>query len=231
VFQRTVDGIDLLFHLAGINNQNFLMRDEQTGTYWQQITGLAVSGPLKGHTLTLIPADELTFGTWKAEQPNGTVLNDVPAFVKEYAAKDWEVEMARMPTVISYAQPGLQPRDLMLGIRTGESARAFPYNSLVKEKLIQDRVGALPVIVVLGADNKSVRVFEAGRGQFYRVAEMKSGAVMMDAQSGSEWNFQGCAISGPRAGECLKSVNVIKDYWFDWRNYNPKTTVYVSGRR
>jgi len=44
VFQRVVNGVPLRFHLAGINNQNFLMRDEQTGTYWQQITGLAVSG-------------------------------------------------------------------------------------------------------------------------------------------------------------------------------------------
>jgi len=34
-----VDGLKLTFHLAGINSQNFLMRDEETGTYWQQISG------------------------------------------------------------------------------------------------------------------------------------------------------------------------------------------------
>ena len=28
---RTVNGLTLTFHLAGINNQNFLMRDEETG--------------------------------------------------------------------------------------------------------------------------------------------------------------------------------------------------------
>ena len=69
MFQRTVDGVALRFHLAGINNQNFLMRDEQTGTYWQQITGLAVSGPLAGRRLTLVPTDELSFALWKAERP------------------------------------------------------------------------------------------------------------------------------------------------------------------
>ena len=226
MFERTVDGTELRFHLAGINNQNFIMRDEQTGTYWQQITGLAISGPLKGRQLTLVPADELTYATWKSEQPNGTVLNDVPSYVKEYAPKDWDVEMARMPTVISYAQPGLQPRDLMLGIHTSEAARAFPYNSILKEKLIQDRVGTLPVLVVLGPDNRSVRAFEQGSAQYYRVPDLKSGAILLDAQTGSEWNFQGCAVSGSLKGTCLEPVNVIKDYWFDWRNYNPQTSVF-----
>jgi hypothetical protein len=226
VFQRTVHGLDLRFHLAGINNQNFLMRDEQTGTYWQQITGLAVSGPLKGQRLELIPADELTFALWKTEQPSGTVLNDAPGYVKEYAPKDWDVRMAKMPTVISFAQPGLKPRDLMLGVHTSEAARAFPYNSILEEKLIQDRVGSVPILLVLGADNRSVRVFEQGHSQFYRVPDLKSGALFLDAETGSEWNFRGCAISGPLTGQCLKPVNAIKDYWFDWRNYNPQTTIY-----
>ena len=35
-----------------------------------------------------------------------------------------------------------------------------------------------------------------------------------------EWNFQGCAVSGKAAGLCLEPVEAIKDYWFDWRNYN-----------
>ena len=44
MLSREIDGLKLTFHLAGINNQNFLMRDEETGTYWQQINGVAVSG-------------------------------------------------------------------------------------------------------------------------------------------------------------------------------------------
>jgi hypothetical protein len=227
VFERTVNGLDLRFHLAGINNQNFLMRDEQTGSYWQQINGVAVSGPLKGHQLTLIPADELTYAIWKSEQPNGTVLNDIPAYVKEYAPKDWDIRMAKMPTVISYARPGIKPRDIMLGIHSAEAARAFPYDSILNEKLIQDRLGSQPVLIVLGPDNRSVRVFEQKLpGQFYRVPNLKAGALLLDSQSGSEWNFQGCAVSGSLKGTCLPSVNVIKDYWFDWRNYNPETSVF-----
>jgi hypothetical protein len=217
------------------------MRDEQTGTFWQQITGLGVAGPLAGRQLALVSADELTFRLWKVEQPNGTVLNDVPRFAAEYASENWDVRMAKAPTVISYAQAGLKPRDLMLGIHAFGASRAFGYAAVLKEKLIQDRIGSEPIVLVVGRDNRSVRVFRqriagaAETSQFYRVLDsrndaqankMRSDTLFMDAQTGSEWNFQGCAVAGKLKGVCLDHVEIIKDYWFDWRNYNRETTVY-----
>jgi len=230
----------LRFHLAGINNQNFLMRDEETGTYWQQISGIAVAGPLAGRRLTLVPSDELSFALWKAEEPQGTALQDAAAYVSEYAGKDWDVRMRKTPTVLSYAEPGLKPRDLMLGVRAFGSSRAFPYDAVLKNKLVQDRVGSEPVILVAGPDGESVRAFRrripgiAAIPEFYRIlAEQPqklehaaTAALLMDDVTGSGWNFQGCAISGKSQGVCLERVEAIKDYWFDWRHYNPATTVY-----
>ena len=54
-----MDGQPLRFRLAGINNQNFIMRDEETGSWWQQVTGRAIAGPLRGKRLTLVPHDEV----------------------------------------------------------------------------------------------------------------------------------------------------------------------------
>ncbi len=225
----------LTFHLAGINNQNFLMRDEETGTFWQQISGLAVSGPLQGRQLTLVHSDELNFATWKAEQPQGRVLQDVAKYVTQYAKKDWDVRMKRQPTVIDFPEQGMKARDLMLGIQGFGASRAYFYDQVIKEKLVADRVGAEPVILVVGADGQSVRAFrsrikgEDGVADFYRLDDGKTGALMMDSKTGSEWNFQGCAIAGKAKGVCLEPVPVLKDYWFDWRNYNPKTTIYGKG--
>ncbi len=92
----------------------------------------------------------------------------------------------------------------------------------------------------MGGDNRSVRAFRqclpgvSGTPQFYRIVdasytwrnELKSSALLMDAQTGSEWSFQGCAVIGKLKGVCLDHLDVIKDYWFDWRNYNADTTVY-----
>ena len=74
MWETTVNGRVLHFHLAGINNQNFIMRDEETGSWWQQVTGEAIQGPLKGQTLRPVFHDELTFGLWKREKPDGRVL-------------------------------------------------------------------------------------------------------------------------------------------------------------
>jgi hypothetical protein len=137
VWRRDVDGLTLTFHLAGINNQNFLMRDEETGTYWQQISGAAISGPLAGKHLTLVSSDELTFRMWKAEEPQGTVLDDVAAYTAEYARKDWDLRMKKAPTVITHALSGLADRDLMLGIWAyGATARSLSTRSLERGSLM-----------------------------------------------------------------------------------------------
>ena len=227
-----MDGVELRFHLAGINNQNFLMRDEQTGTFWQQITGLALSGPLAGKRLQLVFADELTFALWKKEQPGGSVLDDVARYAGDYSPANWDVRMAKVPTVLSYAQAGLKPRDLMLGIRAFGASRAFLYQTVLKEKLIQDHVGSEPILLVVGPDNLSVRAFcqripgQNTASQFYRIAGNPAEKLLLDSANGAEWNFQGCAVTGSLEGVCLERVDAIKDYWFDWRNYNPETTVY-----
>ena len=222
MWTRQIDGITLTFRLAGINNQNFLMRDEETGSYWQQISGLAIAGPLKGRALQLIHSDELTFALWRAEQPAGTVLAEVGAFAPQYAKKDWEERMQSTPTVLSYAQPGLTPRTLIVGLRANGASRAYPHQAIVKEQLILDTLGGLPLLITLGPDGQSLRAFKTQDRTFYRTPE----AVLIDDATGSHWNFQGCATSGPAKGACLEPLTITQDYWFDWRHYNPATTVF-----
>ena len=230
-----IDGLRLTFHLAGINNQNFLMRDEETGTYWQQISGRAVSGPLAGRALTLVPSDELSFALWKSEEPRGAVVKDVAAYSGEYSPKDWDVKMAKAPTVLSFRERGMEPRDIVMGVTAFGASRAFRYDALLRDKLVMDHVGLEPVMLAVGPDGASIRVFRrhiAGvepAPDFYRVTGQA--AWLIDAATGSGWNFQGCAISGKLQGVCLERVEAIKDYWFDWRNYHPDTSIFSGSSR
>jgi hypothetical protein len=234
---RDVAGRRLTFHLAGINNQNFLMRDGETGSYWQQISGTAISGPLKDRQLTLVLSDELTFRTWKAEEPDGTVLKPVSQYAFEYEAADWDAHMRLRPAVIQFPEHGMQSRDLILGIQASDASRAFLYDRVIREKLVKSYVGTQPVLIVVGPDEQSVRAFRDsipgvdGVPDFYRMTASQRGAFMMDAATGSEWNFQGCAISGKTKGACLERIPMLKDYWFDWRNYNPQTTIWGNTQR
>jgi Protein of unknown function (DUF3179) len=233
VWKRSAKGITFTFHLAGINNQNFLMRDDQTGTYWQQISGRAISGPLAGTQLEPVPSDELTFALWRREAPAGTVLRPVGEYAGQYEPSDWDEHMRRVKTVLDFPQSGIASRELMLGVDAFGAARAYPVSRVLSEKLIEDRVGGEPVLVVVGPDNASIRVFRARFDQsdaapdYYRKTNTgTSSALFIDSATASEWAFNGCAISGKLAGKCLQPVSALKDYWFDWRNYHPQTTVF-----
>lgn len=226
---REVDGQVLFFHLAGINNQNFLMRDEQTGSYWQQISGKAVSGPMKGKTLPLIHSDEISFGLWKKERPFGRVLAPVAKYQADYEEKDWEKSIAKAKVVVNFPNSGLAMREQVLGIFNAHAAKAYPLTKVLSEKLVLDRLGPDAILIVVGPDNLSARAFRnpSPARDFYHSSDDPS-FLMTDAQTGAKWNFQGCATEGQDKGRCLEPVRMIKDYWFDWKNYHPDTAIYAK---
>jgi len=186
------------------------MRDEETGSWWQQASGKAIFGALKGESLELAPYDELSFGLWKQESPAGQVL-------------------APVPLVLTFPGTALQSRDVVIGLEVAGASRAYPIGAIVAQSPIQDRLGGTPFFLTVGPDGKSMRAFVSRLDgvdiEFFR----KSGSdkwVLMDSASASEWNFQGCATLGPAQGKCLERLPLLKDFWFDWRNYHPSTSVY-----
>ena len=237
MWESTVDGRVLHFHLAGINNQNFIMRDEETGSWWQQVSGKAIHGPLQGHQLKSVFHDEVSFAIWKHEQPQGRVLkpDERIAAANEYETSDWEMRVGRMRVVQGTdVDHRLAPRTLVMGIDIDGRAVAYPLAALQKQSPIIDIIGTVPIVIVLGDDHRSVRAFErtvdGRRLEFFQKVE--NGAVqLIDAETGSTWNFEGKAVSGSLAGRQLKKVYVLEDFWFDWRLYHPDTAIYEIGPR
>jgi hypothetical protein len=237
VWEATVGGRKLNFHLAGINNQNFIMRDEETGSWWQQVTGEAILGPLKGQRLRRVFHDELTFAVWKREQPAGRVLrpDEQIESAGKYPPADWDARMSKVPVATSKGlDPALEPRSLVVGVTAGGASKAYPFDAVVKQSPIMDTVGGVPIFIVAGEDKKSVRAYERtvdGRRLEFFVKADASPLVIVDAETGSEWDFSGRATTGPLAGKQLTKVAVLNDYWFDWKAYHPDTAVYQLGER
>jgi len=213
------------------------MRDEETGSWWQQVSGRAIHGPLEGHQLKSVFHDEVSFAIWKREQPQGRVLkpNEKIAAANEYESSDWEMRVGRMRVVQGTdVDKRLAPRTLVMGIDINGKAVAYPLAALQKQSPIIDLIGTVPIVVVLGDDHRSVRAFErtvdGRRLEFFQKVE--NGALqLLDAETGSTWNFEGKAVSGSLAGRELKKVFVLEDFWFDWRLYHPDTAIYELGPR
>jgi hypothetical protein len=237
VWETTADGQVLHFHLAGINNQNFIMRDEESGSYWQQVTGEAILGPLKGSRLRSVMHDELSFGLWKREQPQGRVLRPDEAVARagRYAPADWEEQMTKVPVTTSQVlDAALPPRTLVAGVNVNGVPICYPFDALLKQSPIMDNVGGVPIFIVLSDDQKSVRAYESsveGRKLEFFVKQEASPLHLIDAETGSEWDFTGKAVAGPLTGKQLTKLPVLNDYWFDWKTYHPDTKIYQLGNR
>jgi hypothetical protein len=236
VWETTVNGRQLHFHLAGINNQNFIMRDEETGTWWQQVSGEAIFGPLKGQRLREVAHDEVTFSLWKQEQLHGRVLKPDPTVPeKDYAPADWEQRLSKAPVRIAQQlDQSLPPRTIVVGLTVGNVSKAYPLDALVKQSPIIDELGGTPIVIVLGRDGKSIRAYERvvdGRKLEFFARNDSPQVVLVDAETGTQWAFTGKATNGQLNGKQLKQVPVLNDYWFDWKNYHPGTSVYDLGNR
>jgi hypothetical protein len=234
VWKSTLGGRALHFHLAGINNQNFIMRDEETGSWWQQVTGCGILGPLQGQCLKAIPWDEVTFAVFRQEHPGARVLRAADWAKDDYAEVDWEKKIADYPTVTPVdPHDDLKPRDLVVGVVSGGEATAYPWTTLAEQNPILDSVGDTPLLVLLHPDGRSLRCFDRRIDGTVLELFLKTGSgppVIVDGATGSDWDFTGLATAGPMAGRRLARVTCLKDFWFDWKSYNPGTRVFAAGK-
>jgi len=235
VWQAAPEGRATRFRLAGINNQNFLMQDDATGSWWQQITGVAVQGPARGARLERIFHDEVAFRIWVREHPGTRVL--VPSSDTAWAvfSRDWEEETARMPVATRVRlDDSLPPRTLVVGVTAGDDAVAYPMSAIQRQSPIIDRVGGQNLMIVLGDDARSVRAFVPevdSRFMEFFLVPGSDPLELRDAATGSRWDFSGTAVDGSLAGSRLHRVAADKDYWFNWKTYHPETRVYNRGRQ
>ncbi|MCI0409398.1 MAG: DUF3179 domain-containing protein, partial [Acidobacteria bacterium] len=123
-------------------------------------------------------------------------------------------------------------RDLVAGVATPEASRAYLLSDLASQGPVNDRLGQVPILVLPFEDGKSVRVFERTAGgqvlEFFAGTGEEAGRLV-DATTGSTWDFRGTALAGPLSGSQMARMDVLLDYWFDWRTYHPDTDVYRAG--
>jgi Protein of unknown function (DUF3179) len=220
----------LKFKLAGINNQNFIMRDEETGSWWQQISGEAIQGKLKGQKLENVAMDEISFAVFKRENPNGRVLRPDGDKIED---ADWEAQVAKMPVRVSTElDKTLEPRTLIVGLEINGQSKAYPFSAIEKQSPILDSVGGKDIVIFLAEDKKSVRAFERELdGKILEFLLKPDSSEIVDAETASVWDFSGKAVSGELTGKQLKKITALKDYWFDWKTYHADTQLYTLGSR
>jgi hypothetical protein len=236
VFRAEIDGRPLKFDHAGMFGLNFTIADRETRTRWQQETGEATEGPLKGRRLAVYPFLMTTWKAWRARHPETLALVPLPDLAPIYA-REWAARQATAAAgrtgAPSEAQTLVPPDtrlpafDLVLGIEAGGARRAYPLAVLKQEGVINDQLGGEPVLLVYTAADDTVTMFTRRANARTLTFERRGpSSDLVDVETGSRWNEYGEGLGGALQGASLPVLVAAPQYWWAWAAYGGPTTVY-----
>jgi hypothetical protein len=251
VFSRRVEGMaePLSFGVSGkLLHETLVMVDRQSGTLWSQLYGAAVAGEFDGKRLAIFPSVFTEWSAWNAEHPAGLVLSkgatcgqhdcgahsgDVAAYAFDpyksyYVNSDAGVINDNMPRT---DQTLGTPKERVLGVRVGGVARAYPYDVLSANAILNDEVSGLPIVVWFNSESQTGAAFSRRLGEqtlTFRIdpADLQ---FLIDEESGSRWlATTGKAIDGRLAGSELPALITTSAFAFGWFDYFPNSDTYLA---
>ena len=243
-FDATVNGQALDFGTTGrLRYSNLLMYDRQTETWWQQATGEAVIGELTGMQLTFLPVPTIGWLEAMETYPAAQVLSRETGYNRPYGNNPYAGYDNINSSPFLYdgpTTPGqLSPLTRVTTVDLNGEAVAYPNDVLEQERVVNDTVGGIDLVVIWQSGLASVFGGSSADGQdvgsngvFERELEdlMLSFAVdgdrIIDEQTGSVWNVLGQAVSGELEGSQLISVVKVDHFWFSWAAFKPETRIY-----
>ena len=227
VYSPLVNGKPETFRLVGMDHFNAMFEDETTKSWWQQATGLAIAGPLKGSHLVEIPSHQASLVSWLRDHPNSTIMQADTSFQKDYDdLADYD-----KGTVKSHLEKrdsaSWKMKSWVVGIKSKGLEKAYDWNDLLKENFIQDTIGQIPVLLLLEKDTVSFHVYNRnlqGRTLFF--IQDKTADLLTDSGTHSIWNATGRCISGSLRDFQLDTMASYQEFWHSWKQFHPNTTQY-----
>jgi Protein of unknown function (DUF3179) len=227
VYSPFVNGKFEKFRLVGMDHFNAMFEDATTKSWWRQVSGVAVAGPLKGSVLKEIPSEQMRLGSWIRRYPKTLVLQPDPVFVKEYKGLEGFDEGSIASGLEKRDSGSWQFKSWVIGLKKDGYAKAYDWNQLVKQRVINDTFQNLAVVLVLENDNSSFHVWNRQVGdkllQFTWEATTQS---LRDTTTNSIWNIDGECIAGPLKSMKLSPIQAYQEFWHSWESFHPGTKKY-----
>jgi quercetin dioxygenase-like cupin family protein len=235
VYRRTVKGRVLHFDYDSMVGGNEVDRDRETGSRWQQSLGEAIDGPLKGTRMGLYPFTYTTWGEWRRQHPDTLVLRPLPGYAERMPvlhrlARNSLVGDGEAPAQAFGKDWRLRPREVVAGLEIGDIAKAYPFSALRAVRVINDRLGGAPVLVVHQPASDTTTAFIArarGRVLHFDAADPQA-SELIDRETGSHWNAYGLCLAGALKGIQLERLILEPEFWFGWSEFRPHTLVYAA---
>ena len=250
-FDRRFAGRVLDFGTSGELYQSALvMYDRQTESLWAHFTGTGLVGHHAGAELDLIPTQTISYGEWRAANPDGLVLTrdlGAPGNYQDlygsnpYVGYDFEAIDPFGQFFVGEIDRTLLAKARIVGIAddVGDPI-AVRFEDLAENPVLPVTEGGRNLVVfhlpglasaldsgtiAEGREVGQSGVFVAAAPDGTDLSFRADGDTFVDDETGSTWNIQGTAVDGPLAGEQLEPVVHTDTFWFAWATYRPGTTI------
>lgn len=178
--------------------------DHRTKSIWSQPWGRAIQGELKGVELFLLPSQIATWESWLEAHPETLV-------------------MVNGTETLRFLRETFEP-DFVIGLLWDGEASAYFYEDVEAAGVINDAVGAEPVLV-WAQDERFHAYLRTLEGEALTF-EIVSGQLI-DEQSGSVWDpALGLAREGPFEGKVLRPVPSSTAFEWAWLDFFPESDFY-----
>jgi len=219
-FRPIVDNVEVEFGTSGkLYNSELILYDRKTDSYWAQTLGLAVVGEATGQLLDKIPMDTVMWKDWKKTHPDTQVLSRQTGFIRDYDRSPYGGydTSTRVIFPLGNEDDRLHPKEIVYGVEFDGTAKAYSDKAVDEEKLINDEVGGVPIVVVWYDNLNTVKIFERTLNGETLTFELDDGKIVDN--NGTEWNV-------PDMNEKLEIVDTFGHFWFSWAAFYPQTDLY-----
>jgi hypothetical protein len=232
------------FGVSGLlRNSDLIMWDDQTESWWQQMTGEAIVGELAGEQLTLLPSIMVSYAEFKETYPAAVVLSRDTGHQRTYGNNPYAGydNINSSPFLFDgETDDRYPPMERVLTIEINDEPKVYPFSLLEDHPVVHDEVGGEPVVVfwspgaTSALDETSIAESRdvGSAGAFNPILdgtaltfEFIDGEIR-DDQTDSTWNVLGHAIEGELEGERLDEYLNGTHFWFAWAAFKPETGIW-----
>lgn len=234
-WKGTAGHADSSYGVSGLlYNSNLLLYDRETGSVWSQLLELSVFGDRSGEKANNIQVLETSFKTLKAMYPDAIVMTRNTGHVRgydEYPYGDY-LDSNEFLFRVGRQDNLMHPKQRVIGIHDGTTSKVYQLGGFgLSTKTINDQFGSQSIVVVgnsaLSYAAIYSRVLSDGSVLSFEPIQDALPNVMSDTE-GNIWDIFGTAVSGPRVGAQLESVNSYTAMWFAWVAHFSTVELYFN---
>lgn len=163
VFDPLVQGERVEFGTSGkLWNSNLVMYDRKTDSLWSQILGESIVGEMTGTSLEILPSDQMRFGEWVAQNPEGQVLSRDTGATRFYGQDPYGSYYTTPGTYfpVNNADDRLGDKEYVLGIVFDDKAKAYLPAAVKAAGRVEDEFAGRTIVAEYNIDLDVVWLFQ-----------------------------------------------------------------------